>query len=239
MHPPPPPLPQRPLIERGKPQRRHQLAAGELGEQTRVDLVGLRGQRRHGLDLARIGDLHLPAAIDELVAHPERAAHHLQARLHLSAQFEDEPSEPVPGSGYLTLASDLTAGSECAPLRLSVRAQSIPTYSTSGLLPDGIGHRRVSPARRPFFMTFHKCSTSSAAHSEAAMRPRHADSSAATAARAWSRSRSAPFRPYWWRSPPGISIRTASATPPAFNGSKPAAWISRSIVVAAASSSVA
>ncbi len=26
--------------------------------------------------------------------------------------------------------------------------------------------------------------------------------------------------PNWWRSPPGISIRPASATPPAFNGSK-------------------
>src|SRR5881409_317324 len=35
-------------------------------------------------------------------------------------------------------------------------AQSSPTYFTSGLLPDGIRHRRVSPARRPFFMTFHK-----------------------------------------------------------------------------------
>jgi hypothetical protein len=35
-------------------------------------------------------------------------------------------------------------------------AQSTPTYFTSGLLPDGIRHRRVSPARRPFFMTFHK-----------------------------------------------------------------------------------
>jgi hypothetical protein len=30
------------LIERGKPQRRHQLAAGELGEHARIDLVGLR-----------------------------------------------------------------------------------------------------------------------------------------------------------------------------------------------------
>ena len=37
-------------------------------------------------------------------------------------------------------------------------AQSSPTYFISGLLPDGIRHRRVSPARRPFFMTFHKCS---------------------------------------------------------------------------------
>src|SRR5204863_3934158 len=35
-------------------------------------------------------------------------------------------------------------------------AQSSPTCFTSGLLPDGIRHRRVSPARRPFFMSFHK-----------------------------------------------------------------------------------
>jgi hypothetical protein len=35
-------------------------------------------------------------------------------------------------------------------------AQSSPTYFIPGLLPDRIGHRRVSPARRPFFMTLHK-----------------------------------------------------------------------------------
>jgi hypothetical protein len=103
-------------------------------------------------------DLHLPAAGDELVAHPERAAHHLQGRLHLIAQFEDEPTEPVPISADPALADDLAAGAEGAPLRLPIR-QSTPTYVTSGLLPDGIRHRRVSPARRPFFMTFHECPT--------------------------------------------------------------------------------
>jgi hypothetical protein len=97
------------------------LAAGELGEQTRVDLVGLRRERRDCLYLARIGDLHLPAAGDELVPNPERAAHHLQAGLHLIAQFEHEPGEPVAVSGDLTLAGDLAARCQCAPLRLSIR----------------------------------------------------------------------------------------------------------------------
>jgi len=121
VHPPPPPLPECPLVERGKPQARHQLAAGELGEQTRVDLVGLRRQWRHRLHLARIRDLDLPAALDELVAHPERAAHHLQASLHLIAQFEHEPGEPVAVSRDAALAGDLAAGCECAPPRRSIR----------------------------------------------------------------------------------------------------------------------
>ena len=121
MHPPAQAFPQRPLVEGGKPERRHQLAAAELGEQTRVDLVRLRRQRRDRLHLARIGDLHLPAARDELVAHPERAAHHLHARLHLIAQFEHEPSEPVPVSSDPALAGELAAGTECAPLRRPIR----------------------------------------------------------------------------------------------------------------------
>jgi hypothetical protein len=66
-------------------------------------------------------DLHLPATGDELVAHPERAAHHLQGRLHLIAQFEDEPTEPVPISADAALADDLAAGAEGAPLRLPIR----------------------------------------------------------------------------------------------------------------------
>jgi hypothetical protein len=87
MHPPPQPFAQRTLVERGKPQRRHQLSTGELGQKTRVDLVGLRRQRRDRLHLARVGDLDLPAAGDQLVPHPKRAAHHLQTGLHLIAQM--------------------------------------------------------------------------------------------------------------------------------------------------------
>jgi hypothetical protein len=66
-------------------------------------------------------NLDLPAAGDELIAHPERAAHHLQAGVHLIAQFKDEPSEPVPVSRDATLAGELTALSKCAPLCLPIR----------------------------------------------------------------------------------------------------------------------
>src|SRR5882724_2083232 len=59
----------------------------------------------------------------------------------------------------------------------------------------------------------------------------------AVADRARSISTTSPLKPYWCRSPDGASIRPAAATPPAFHGSNPAARISRSIVVAAASSS--
>jgi len=55
---------------------------------------------------------------------------------------------------------------------------------------------------------------------------------ATMAARASSASTSLP-RPYSWRSPPGVSMRAAAWTPPAFTGSKPAAEISRSTVTAA------
>src|SRR6266508_6199469 len=121
VHPPAQPFPQRPLIERGQPERGHELGPGEFGQQTRVDLVGLRRQRRHRLYLACVRDLHLPAAADELVANPERAAHHLQAGPHLIAQFEDEPSEPVPVSSDAALAGELTARGKRAPLRLPIR----------------------------------------------------------------------------------------------------------------------
>src|SRR6266508_2062059 len=64
----------------------------------------------------------------------------------------------------LVLATDTTRGDQVTfavgdpPLGSPCEcAQSIPTYFISGLLPDGIGHRRVSPARRPFCMTFHEC----------------------------------------------------------------------------------
>jgi hypothetical protein len=121
VHPPPESLPKCPFIERGKPQRRHELAPRELGQQPRVDLVGLRRQRRDRLHLARIRDLDLPAAGDELVAYPERAAHHLQAGLHLIAQFKDESGEPVAVSSDAALAGDLTAPGKRAPLRLPIR----------------------------------------------------------------------------------------------------------------------
>ena len=55
------PLADRAVIQRRHPDRRHQVAADEVGEHARVDAVGLASQRRDRLDLARVGDLDRPA----------------------------------------------------------------------------------------------------------------------------------------------------------------------------------
>jgi hypothetical protein len=44
-----------------QPDRRHRIAAAELGQHPGIDAVGLAGQRRQSLHLLRIGDLDLPA----------------------------------------------------------------------------------------------------------------------------------------------------------------------------------
>jgi hypothetical protein len=62
VRPPAQPLADRAVIERWHPDRGDEVAPGEIGEHARVDLVGLAGQRRDRLDLARVGDLDLPAA---------------------------------------------------------------------------------------------------------------------------------------------------------------------------------
>jgi hypothetical protein len=45
----------------GQPDRRRQLAAGELGQHPGVDPVGLAGKRRQPFHLLRVRDHHLPA----------------------------------------------------------------------------------------------------------------------------------------------------------------------------------
>jgi transposase len=51
-----PVAPKRRGKERGKPERRHQLAAGELGQHPRVDPIHLAGQRRQPLHVLRVRD---------------------------------------------------------------------------------------------------------------------------------------------------------------------------------------
>ena len=64
----------------GQPDRRHQVAAGELGQNPGVDAIGLAGERRESLHLLRIGDLDLPARELELVVNETRAVHRLDRR---------------------------------------------------------------------------------------------------------------------------------------------------------------
>jgi hypothetical protein len=61
----------------GQPDRRHQVAAGELGEHPGVDAVGLAGERRQTFYFLRVGDLDLPAGELEPVVHETGAVHRL------------------------------------------------------------------------------------------------------------------------------------------------------------------
>jgi hypothetical protein len=64
----------------GQPDRRHQIATGELGQHPGVDPVGLAGQRCETLHLLRVRDLDLPARQLEPVVDEARAVHRLDRR---------------------------------------------------------------------------------------------------------------------------------------------------------------
>ena len=70
-------------LEGGQPDRGNELAARELGQHPRVDLVGLARQGREALDLDRVCDLDFPAAALERVVHEAGAVHRLDRRAHL------------------------------------------------------------------------------------------------------------------------------------------------------------
>jgi hypothetical protein len=58
-----------------QPDRGHQVAPAELGQDARVDAVGLAGQRCQPLDARSVGDLDLPAGELELVVDKAGARH--------------------------------------------------------------------------------------------------------------------------------------------------------------------
>jgi len=64
----------------GQPDRRHQLAARELGQHPSVDAVGLAGERRQPFHLLRVRDLDLPAGELEPVVHEAGTVHRLDRR---------------------------------------------------------------------------------------------------------------------------------------------------------------
>jgi hypothetical protein len=127
VHPPPEPLAQLALGERGHPERRHQVPEAQFGEDPRVDLVGLAGQRRDLLDLAGVGDLDLPAGGLEAVAHPHGAAHHLNAGLHFGAEREHQLGQAIL-IGRDEALPPIAPASPRAHHAARPYAQSIPTY---------------------------------------------------------------------------------------------------------------
>ncbi len=81
-----------------EPYRRHEIAPGELGEDPRVDLVGLAGEWCETLHLLRVGDLDVPSHELEAVVDKAGTVHRLDRRAHRSAEgrhFLGEVTEPV------------------------------------------------------------------------------------------------------------------------------------------------
>jgi hypothetical protein len=61
----------------GQPDRRHEIAACQLGEHPGVDAIGLARQRCESLYFLRVGDLDLPAVELEPIVHEPGAVHRL------------------------------------------------------------------------------------------------------------------------------------------------------------------
>jgi hypothetical protein len=136
VHPPAQPLTQLTVLQRRDPQLGHEIATGELGQHTRVDLVGLAGQRRDVTDLAGMRDLHPPASRGELIARPDRAAHHLHHRADLGAALDHQPRQAVSVGRHRTLTDDRAGVAERTPRRSAI-----------GPIDPEILHDRASPSR--------------------------------------------------------------------------------------------
>jgi len=151
-----------PLFEARKPAARHR---GEA--QLRRDGEGPRlGRRDEQLALAA---RRVEVALDGTEARFPREHETdrvLAIGLPVDAALDTGPGCPLPLRSHrdLALAANWTAGASLHPCYassvtshdLTVLKRSSGGLEPSTPSPDGIGHRRVSPARRPFFMTFHK-----------------------------------------------------------------------------------
>lgn len=99
----------------------NEIAPCQLGQHTRVQLVGLGRQRPDCLSLAGVSDLHRPAASLKLIADPRSAAHHLQARDGIRTQTPDERRQAVFVRRHPTLIDDRAQPRDCAPSRTACR----------------------------------------------------------------------------------------------------------------------
>ena len=143
------PFADRAILERRAPTPRDQVAAGEVGEHARVDAVGLAGQRRDRLDLARVGDLDRPAARGEAVAHPHarRSSSRCSRGPPGRAGRPAERARPRRPGSSPSVSSPLGLSAHHAARRVP---QSIPRYCMCVLLASKrlLGKRRVFGAGR-------------------------------------------------------------------------------------------
>ena len=77
----------------GEPDRRHEVAAGELGQHPGVDPVGLARQRRDPPRSLRVRDPHVPPRQLELIVHEPGTVHRLDRRADRFAVTREPPTQ--------------------------------------------------------------------------------------------------------------------------------------------------
>ena len=133
----------------GQPDRRHQVAPGQLGQHTGIDLVRLACQRREPLDLLRVGDQHLPAELFERVVHKPRPGHRLDHRPHpLTTQPLSKLPQPARVRRHAAVLDELAgvvdkAHIESTPTQIqpNVQHESGPPPARSSDRHAGACHR--------------------------------------------------------------------------------------------------
>ena len=125
----------------GQPDRRHEVATPELGEDPGVDLVGLGGQGCEALDLHRVGDLDVPARELELVVDEAGPVHRLDDRAHLLAVAGDpgdelaEPEHLRTGGGHFDRPALLVEDVHIKPLARQVQSGVQHAWASRCVVP--------------------------------------------------------------------------------------------------------
>jgi hypothetical protein len=123
----------------GQPDRRHQVAPCELGQDPGVDPVGLAGQRRQALHLLRVGDLDLPAGQLEPVVHEAGAVHRLDRRPDRRAVTIEPLTQTTQSVGVRRRGTALDRRA------LTVEQVKVETLATE--IQTGVQHRSGPPLR--------------------------------------------------------------------------------------------
>ena len=116
----------------GQPDRRHQVATGELGQHPGVDPVGLAGQRRQPLHLLRIRDLDLPAGELELVVDEAGTVHRLDRRTDRRSITVDPLRQAMQTAGIRWRRTDLDRRT------ISIQQMEVETLATE--IQTGVQH---------------------------------------------------------------------------------------------------
>jgi hypothetical protein len=116
----------------GQPDRRHQVAARELGQHPGVDPVGLTGQRGEALHLLRVRDLHLPVQKLESIVHEARPVHRLDRRADRLAVTSEMLAQAAQTIGIRRRRTD--------PDRRTVYVEQMEVETLAAEIQTGVQH---------------------------------------------------------------------------------------------------